>query len=129
MIVFDGYKSYLSVQFEQFYKEKCIIILYLFIYFLHLIQLLDVDYFNMLKRSYSQGFEDFIKAYINYIIKTEFFIAFKVAHFNTITFENIKVGFRSVGLMLYDLQVVISKLDIKLRTPTSTGLFLFNVDL
>jgi len=83
----------------------------------------------MLKRLYGRGFEDFIKTYINYIIKTEFFIVFKAAHFNIMTFENIKVGFRSVGLMLYDPQVVISKFDVKLRMLSSINLFFFDVDL
>src|SRR6266566_7513906 len=129
MIVFDSYKSYLLVQFEQFYKEKCIIILCLLIYSSHLIQPLDVGCFNILKRSYNRGLENFIKTYINYIIKIKFFIAFKTAHFNTITPENIKINFRNVGLMPYDLQVVISKLDIKLRTLTPIGFLLFNVDL
>jgi len=107
MVVLDSYKNHLSVQFEQFYKEKYIIIFYLSIHFLYLIQLLDVDCFNILKQLYGRGFKDFIKIYINYIIKTEFFIVFKTIYFNIITLENIKVGFRDVGLMLYDPQVVI----------------------
>jgi hypothetical protein len=38
-----------------------------------------------------------------------------------ITSENIKAGFRGSGLVPYDPQAVLSKLDIKLRTPTPTG--------
>ena len=103
MVVFDSYKSYLSTQFEQFYKEKYIITLYLPIHFSHFTQPLDIGCFNMLKRSYNRGLEDFIKTYINYIIKTEFFIAFKTAYFNIMTPENIKAGFRGVSLMPYNL--------------------------
>jgi len=51
----------------------------------------------------------------------EFFIAFKLAHLKAITLDNIKAGFRGFGLVLYDPQVVLSKLDIKLRTPIPTG--------
>ncbi len=102
MVVFDSYKSYLSTQFEQFYKEKYIITLYLPIHFSHFTQPLDIGCFNMLKRLYSRGFENFIKTYINYIIKTEFFIAFKVTYFNIITSENIKANFRNIGLILYN---------------------------
>jgi len=83
----------------------------------------------MLKRLYDRGFEDFIKTYINYIIKTEFFIIFKTTYFNIITPENIKVGFRDVNLISYDLQIVISKFDIKLQMSTPIGPLLFNVDL
>ncbi len=90
---------------------------------------MDIGCFNMLKRSYNRGLEDFIKTYINYIIKTEFFIVFKTTHFNIITPENIKIGFQNVGLMLYDLQAVISKFDIKLQTPTPISPLLLNTDL
>ena len=37
MIVLDGHESHLSVQFKEFYKEKNIIILYLFIHSFYLI--------------------------------------------------------------------------------------------
>ena len=128
MVVFDGHESYLSIQFEQFYKEKCIIIFYLPIHFSHLIQPLDVGCFNILKRLYNQSFENFIKTYINHIIKTEFFIAFKITHFNTMTSENIKASFRNVNLMPYDLQAIISKLDVKLQILTPINPPLLNVD-
>ena len=129
MVVFNSYKSYLSVQFEQFYKKNCIITLYLLIYFSYFIQSLDVGYFNILKRLYGRGFKDFIKIYINYIIKTEFFIAFKTAHFNIITPKNNKANFRDTNLIPYDLQVIISKFDIKLQTLTLIGPFFLDVDL
>ena len=35
--------------------------------------------------------------------------------------NNIKAGFRGAGLVPYDPQAVLSKLDVKLRTPTPTG--------
>lgn len=36
------------------------------------------------------------------------------------TSENIKAGFRGAGLVPYDPQAVLSRLDVKLRTPTPT---------
>jgi len=42
-------------------------------------------------------------------------------HFNTMTMANIQAGFRGAGLVPFNPQAVISKLDIKLRTPTPTG--------
>ncbi len=114
MIVLNSYKNHLFIQFKEFYKEKNIIIFYFFIYSLYIIQLLDIDCFNILKRLYSREFEDLIKAYINYIIKTEFFIVFKTVHFNTMIFKNIQAGFRGINLILYNLQTILLKLDIKL---------------
>ncbi|ESZ89450.1 hypothetical protein SBOR_10167 [Sclerotinia borealis F-4128] len=58
------------------------------------------------------------KAYINHITKVEFFIAFKAAYLQSITVQNGLSGFRGAGLIPFDPQTVISKLDIKLRTPT-----------
>ncbi len=128
MVVLDNYKNHFSIQFEKFYKEKNIIIFYFFTHSSHLIQLFDIECFNILKRSYNRQFKTFIKAYINYITKTEFFITFKAAHLVTITVSNIQRGFRDVGLILYNLQTVLSKFNIKLRMLTSTGPPLLDAD-
>jgi hypothetical protein len=87
----------------------------------HLLQLLDVGCFGVLKRRYSQELEVFIKAHINHITKVEFFIAFQKAYIRTMTKENIKAGFCRAGLLPYNPQAVLSKLDVKLRIPTPTG--------
>ena len=121
MIVLDGHESHLSVQFEDFCKEKNIITLCLPAHSFYFTQPFDVGCFSVLKRSYGSELENFIRAHINHITKTEFLLAFKAAHFKTMTSENVKAGFRSAGLVPYDPQAVISKLDVKLRTPTPTG--------
>lgn len=121
MIVLDGHESHLSTQFEDFCKEKNIITLCLPAHSLHLTQPLDVGCFSVLKRLYGRELEAFIKAYINYITKIEFLLAFKATHFKTITAANIQAGFRGAGLVPYDPQAVLSKINIKLRTPTPTG--------
>ena len=54
-------------------------------------------------------------------MKAEFFIAFQKVYNRTITKENIKAGFSRAGLFSYNLQAVLSKLDIKLYISTSTG--------
>jgi hypothetical protein len=61
--------------------------------------------------------------HITHITKIEFFIAFQIAYYKTMTAKNIKTGFYGTGLVPFDPQAVISKLDIKLRTPTLTRLF------
>ena len=86
----------------------------------HLLQLLDVECFSVLKRRYSQEIEVFIKAHINYIMKIEFFIAFHKAYNKTMTKENIKAEFSEASLFPYNSQAVLSKLDVKLHTSTST---------
>jgi hypothetical protein len=70
---------------------------------------------------YSREIEYFIKVYINYITKVEFFLAFKAAYFAAMIESNNKGGFRGIGLVPFDPEAMISKLDIKLRTPTLTS--------
>ncbi len=54
-------------------------------------------------------------------MKPEFFIVFKAAHNLTITAKNIKAGFRGAGLVPFNPETVISRLDVRLWTPTPTG--------
>jgi hypothetical protein len=37
------------------------------------------------------------------------------------TYENITAGFRSAGLVSFNIEAVLSKLDVKFRTPTPPG--------
>jgi hypothetical protein len=52
-------------------------------------------------------------------IKKEAFLpAFKAAFEKSITKENIYISFRGAGLVPYDPEAMLSKLNIVLRTPT-----------
>ena len=86
----------------------------------HLTQPLNVGCFRPLKQAYGHQIEGFIKAHIKHITKVEFFIAFKEAYQQSITVLNGKAGFRGAGLIPFDPQAVISKLDVKLWTPMPT---------
>ena len=55
---------------------------------------------------------------MTYIIKVEFFTVFKNAFFASLGEENVRGGFREVGLIPFNPDVVLLKLDVKLRTPT-----------
>ena len=55
--------------------------------------------------------------YINHISKLEFLCSFCEAFFASITKKNIQGGFIGAGLIPFDLERVLSKLDIKLRMP------------
>jgi hypothetical protein len=50
----------------------------------HLLQPLDIDYFEPLKKAYGQEIEYLIKYSIIYILKTEFLCAFYVAVMNRV---------------------------------------------
>ncbi len=85
---------------------------------LHLLQPLDVGCFRPLKQAYGRQVEDLMRMYINYMSKLEFFYGFREAFFTSITERNIQGGFARASLVPYDLERVLSKLDVKLRTLT-----------
>lgn len=117
MLILDGHESHGSYDFQAYCKEQNIIILCLPAHSSHLTQPLDVGCFSVLKRMYSRQIEIFIKAHINHVSKIEFFIAFHAAYKQSITAQNAQAGFRGAGLIPFDPQAVISKMDIRLRTP------------
>ena len=65
----------------------------------HLFQPLDISLYSPLKGAYSDKINLLIKAAINYITKSEFFVAFKAAHFKVFTEANIKSRFRGAGII------------------------------
>jgi hypothetical protein len=84
ILVLDRYKSHESAEFQEYYKIYNIIILGLFLYFFYLTQPLDIRCFSILKQAYSRQIKTFIKTYINYITKIEFFLVFKVIYLESI---------------------------------------------
>ena len=59
-----------------------------------------------------------MRMYINYVSKLEFLYGFCKAFFASIIEKNIQGGFAGSGIILYNLERVLSQLDVKLRTPT-----------
>ena len=121
MLVLDGHESHESAEFQEYCKTHNIITLCLPSHSSHLTQPLDVGCFSVLKKAYGRQIETFIKAHINHITKVEFFLAFRAAYIESMTAQNAQAGFRGAGLVPFNPQAVISKLDVKLRTLTPTG--------
>jgi hypothetical protein len=92
------------------------------LYSSHLTQLLDIGCFGILKQIYKRQIETFIKAYINYITKVEFFLAFYIVYKQSITLENTQSGFRGASLMPLNPDVVLLRLDIRLRIPSFSSI-------
>jgi hypothetical protein len=84
----------------------------------HLLQPLNVACFLLLKRSYSNSILALVRNYIYYISKETFLLAFKAAYKLIFTKENAYAGFRGARLVLFNLDTVLLKLDIRLRTLT-----------
>ncbi|KAG6998152.1 hypothetical protein FocnCong_v013463 [Fusarium oxysporum f. sp. conglutinans] len=118
LLILDGHESHHSIDFERYCKEKEIITLCMPPHSSHLLQPLDVGYFSLLKKAYGREIEHLIRCSITHVSKTEFFPAFHAAFQATTTERNIKAAFRGAGLVPFDPESVVSKLDVQLRTPT-----------
>jgi hypothetical protein len=88
------------------------------LYLLYLLQLLNVACFLLLKRLYSNKILALARSYIYYINKETFLLAFKATFSKAFTAENVYAGFRGARLVLYNLEVVLLKLNVRLRTLT-----------
>jgi hypothetical protein len=113
------HESYTNAKFNEYYKNANIITLYLPSHSSHLTQPLDIDIFSLLKKIYSSQISYLARAGVTHIIKNDFFPAFRAAFDAVFTKQNIENGFRGSGLSPLNPEAVISKLDIKLRIPSS----------
>ncbi|KAG6980848.1 hypothetical protein FocnCong_v007738 [Fusarium oxysporum f. sp. conglutinans] len=118
LLILDGHESHHSTDFEIYCEEHNIITLCMPPHSSHLLQPLDVGCFGPLKKAYGREIEHLIRSSITHISKTEFFPAFYAAFQATVTEKNIKGGFKGAGLVPFDPESVVSKLDVQLRTPT-----------
>jgi hypothetical protein len=116
VLIIDGHESHCSVEFQDYCKDNKIITLYMPPHSSLLLQPLDVGYFSLMKTAYGRQAEDLMRNKITRITKLEFLPYFRGAHDAAITKGNVQGGFRGAGLVPFDPEAVISKLDVRLRT-------------
>ena len=88
------------------------------LYLLYLLQPLNIACFSPLKYIYSDEILALAHNWIIHITKKDFLPAFKIVYNKAFIEDNIQAGFRGAGLVPLNLDVVISKLNIQLCTPT-----------
>ncbi|KAL0933617.1 transposase [Colletotrichum truncatum] len=118
LLVVDGHESHHSAAFELFCQENNIITLCMPAHSSHLLQPLDVGCFQPLKNAYGRQIENKMRRGTTHISKEDFFAAFHEAFKQSFTRKNIQGGFRGAGLVPLNAESVLSKLDVKFRTPT-----------
>jgi len=118
LLVLDGHESHHSVDFEDFCKANNIVTLCMPPHSSHFLQPLDVGCFSPLKVSYGKQIEQMMRMQITHITKEDFFDAFIEAFHASITANNIRAGFRAAGLVPFDPESVVSRLDPKPVTPS-----------
>ena len=120
LLILDDHESHDSLEFTTYCKENNIVILCMPAHSSHLLQPLDVGVFSPLKKAYGRQVEKLMRNRINHITKLEFLPIFRAAYFEAITESNARGGFRGVGLVPFDPNVVISTLDVRICTPPPT---------
>lgn len=121
LLVLDGHGSHLTPQFDQICAENEIIPICMPAHSSHLLQPLDIGCFAVLKRSYGGLVDQKIRLGINHIDKLDFLAAYPEARISAFQALTIKTSFAAAGLVPFDPERVLSKLNIRLRTPTPSG--------
>jgi hypothetical protein len=83
----------------------------------HLLRPLDKALFRPLKRAYNKQVEKMMRTSLTRMSKEDFFRPSKT-RFCRFGERNVQSDFRGAGIVPYNPEQVIVKLDIKLRTPT-----------
>jgi hypothetical protein len=118
LLILDGHGSHSTPEFDLFCKEHSIITLCMPPHSSHLLQPLDISCFAVLKRAYGRQVEELTRVGFNYINKTDFLSAYSTAYPEAMTINIARNGFKAAGLIPYDPEQVLSKLNTQLRTPT-----------
>jgi hypothetical protein len=89
----------------------------------YLLQPLDVSCFATLKRAYGRQIGQLMRDGVNHINKADFLTGYNRARTEAITPAITKSGFATIGLVPFDPDRVLSKLNIQIRTPTPTSTY------
>ena len=98
MLIIDGYRSHMCVEFDDYYKLNNIITINMPTHSSYLLQSLNIGIFLSLKAAYSHQINLFIQISINHIIKLEFFIIYLITHNKIFIKKNIKKTFREIDI-------------------------------
>jgi hypothetical protein len=129
LLVLDGYSSYVSPEFDQFYQDHQIVILCIPPHSSHLLQPLDVGCFSVLKTSYRYLIEQSMVRGVNHIDKLDFLLLYRQARQAALHCDNVQAGFAATGLVLYSPDHMLAQLHAEfkilspspLRQPPSNG--------
>jgi hypothetical protein len=72
---------------------------------------------SLLKRKYSQRVRDLARRCVFHINKEGFLPTFKDAFFDVFTEENCRKAFKASGIVPINAQIVLDRLEVRLRTP------------
>jgi DDE superfamily endonuclease len=114
LLILDGHGSHVTPEFDLFSKEHSIITLCMPPHSSHLLQPLDVSCFAVLKRLYGRQVEQLIHNRVNHIDKQDFLEVYYTARIETMNQANIQSSFAAIGVLPYNLERVLAKLNTRL---------------
>jgi hypothetical protein len=118
LLILDGHESHKSLAFQDLCEQNKIITLCMPPHASHILQPLDVGCFAPLKQAYKDEIRVLANCFINHIDKKAFLDAYRKVHERAFSSNNIRSSFRATGLVPDNPEVVLSKLEVKPRTPT-----------
>jgi hypothetical protein len=119
LLILDGYKSHVSQDFKDYCLKNKILTICMPPHSSHILQPLDVVCFSLLELKYSQRVRDLARRRVFYINKEGFLLAFRDAFFDVFTEANCRKAFEALGLVPINAQVVLDRLEVRLRTPSA----------
>ena len=118
LLIVDGHESHQSFEFHKFCKQEKIVVLCMPSHSSRILQPLDLVCFSLLKRAYEDEISVLARYRTKHIKKESFLPAFVKAFNKAFSGDHIRASFRAAGLVPYNPEGVLSKLDVVLRTPT-----------
>ena len=118
LLILDGHESHKSLSFQNLCEENEIITLCMPPDSSHILQPLDVGCFAHLKQAYSKEIRVLALDHTGRIDKRAFIATFAKVFEKAFSEANIIASFKATGLVPSDPLVVLSKLNVKVCTPT-----------
>lgn len=113
LLIVDGHGSHQLFEFHKMCKEEKIVILCVPSYSSHLLQLLAVMCFSMLKRAYEDEINDLARYSTKHIKKKGFLATFNKSLDKTFLEDNIRASFRVASLIPHNSEVVLSTHEVQ----------------
>ena len=117
LLIIDGHESHKSLALQNLCEENKFITLCMLPHSSHVLQPLDVGCFAPLKWAYSKKIRVLATDHANRIDKKALIASFAKVFEPAFSKENIQSIFRATGLVSNDPLRVLSKLQVKARTP------------
>ncbi len=113
LLILDSHSSYIMSEFDQYCLNQSIIVLCMSLHSSHLLQLLDVDCFSVLKWLYRKCIETLMSLNINQIDKQKFLSIYQKVCTEALHQNNIQSGFITIDLISYNSDCILSLLHIQ----------------